>query len=113
MNDTNLQQAAPPAKPKRPSRAKKLKGEITYIDVPRTPASAFNRDRRANALIQAQLEHVHHAEKNRLPKHRLSGIRPNQDSTEAEAAAYILQVTKLLHPEGQKKKKRSTPPKGV
>jgi hypothetical protein len=53
------------------------------------------------------------AEKNRLPKHKLSGIQPGQIRTEGEAAAYIQQVTKLLHPGGQKKKKKSTSPKGA
>ena len=113
MNDSHPQQPSQSAKPKRPSRAKKLKGEITFIEVPRSPDSSFNRDRPANALILAQLEHLHQAEKNRLPRHKLSGIHPGQIRTEGEAAAYIQQITKLLHPGGQKKKKRSTSPKGA
>ncbi len=106
-----------PASPrKRPSRAKKvqLEGEVTYIDVPRPPASSLNPRRPANALILAQVEHMHQAEKNRVAKHRLSGVHPDKIRTEGEAAAYIQQVTRLLHPAGKKRnRKKATPRTGA
>jgi hypothetical protein len=114
MTDITPQDPSPSARRNRPSRAKRPTqpaGEVTRIDVPHPPASSINRERPANALIMAQVEHIHHAEKNRLPRHKLSGKHPSQIHTEAEAAAYIREVTKLLHP--LKKKKKKSPPKGA
>ena len=82
-----------------------LAGEYVSIRVPLPPASAFNRDRPITSLIQSQLQHVHHAESSRLPKHKRAGIKLEDIRTEAEAASYIAAVTKVLHPKGRKKVK--------
>lgn len=82
-----------------------LAGEYVSIRIPFPPASAFNRDRPITSLIQSQLQHVRHAESSRLPKHKHVGIKLEDIRTEAEAAAYIAAVTKVLHPKGRKKSK--------
>ena len=73
------------------------------IRVPKPPASAFNKDRPAGCLIQAQLRHFHHAESARLPKEKRDGRSPGDIRTEAEAADYIGKITKLLHPQIRRK----------
>jgi hypothetical protein len=82
-----------------------LAGEYVSIRIPLPPASAFNRDRPITSLIQSQLQHVRHAESSRLPKHKHVGIKLEDIRTEAQAAAYIAAVTKVLHPKGRKKAK--------
>ena len=78
-------------------------GDYLSIRVPIPPASAFNKDRPAGCLLQAQLRHFHHAESARLPKAKRDGRRPEEIRTEAEAAAYIAKITKLLHPQRRRK----------
>lgn len=80
-----------------------LPGDYTSIRVPTPPASAFNKDRPAGCLIQAQLRHFYHAESARLPKEKRDGRRPEDIRTEGEAAAYIARITKLLHPQRRRK----------
>jgi len=80
-----------------------LPGDYTSIRVPIPPASAFNKDRPAGCLLQAQLRHFHHAESARLPKEKRDGRRPEDIRTEGEAAAYIAKITKLLHPQPRRK----------
>jgi hypothetical protein len=84
-----------------------LSGDYTSIRIPIPPASAFNKDRPAGLLLQAQLRHFHHAESARLPKEKRDGRRPEEMKTEAEAAAYIAKITKLLHPQ---RRPESRPP---
>jgi hypothetical protein len=81
-------------------------GSTTYINVPRPPASAFNKNRPPGCLIQAQLQHISHAESARLPKEKRDGRGPEEFRTEGEAAEYIASVTRVLHP--QKRRKRRT-----
>jgi len=90
-------------------KSPQLAGEYLSIRIPLPPASAFNRDRPITSLIQSQLQHVRHAESSRLPKHKHVGIKLEDIRTEAQAAAYIAAVTKVLHPKGRK---RSKPPAG-
>jgi len=80
-----------------------LAGDYISIRVPLPPASAFNRERPITSLIQAQLQHMQHAESARLPKHKRAGIKLEDIHTEAEAATYIAAVTRVLHPRGRKK----------
>jgi hypothetical protein len=82
-----------------------LAGDVTFIRIPIPPASAMNRDRPISSLIQAQLQHIQHAESARLPREKRDGRRPEDIHTEAEAASYIAAVTKVLHPRGRKKSK--------
>ena len=111
MSTTHVTTADTKSRRKRPSRAKKPAptGKVTVIDVPHPPASAMNKNRPITDLIKAQLSHVRHAEKGRVPKHLLSGVKPADIHTEAEAAAYIARVTRLLHPRGKKKAKKASP----
>ncbi|MGB6688226.1 MAG: hypothetical protein WBE76_10325 [Terracidiphilus sp.] len=83
--------------------ASALPGDYTSIRVPIPLASAFNKDRPAGLLLQAQLRHFHHAESARLPKEKRDGRRPEEIRTESEAAAYIAKITKLLHPQRRRK----------
>jgi hypothetical protein len=82
-------------------------GDYTSIRVPIPPPSAFNKNRPAGCLLQAQLRHFHHAESARLPKEKRDGRSPEDIHTEAEAAAYIAKITKLLHPQ---RRRKSRPP---
>jgi hypothetical protein len=87
-----------------------LPGDYLSIRVPMPPASAFNKDRPAGCLLQAQVRHFHHAESARLPKEKRDGRRPQDIRTEAEAAAYIAKITRLLHPQRRRKPR---PPKSA
>jgi hypothetical protein len=78
-------------------------GDVTFISVPKPPASAFNKDRPVGCLIRAQLQHIHHAESARLPKAKRDGRGPEDIHTEAEAASYIAAVTSVLHPKHRRK----------
>jgi hypothetical protein len=90
--------------------AASLPGDYLSIRVPMPPASAFNKDRPAGCLLQAQLRHFHHAESARLPREKRDGRRPEEIRTEGEAAAYIAKITKLLHPQRRRKPR---PPKSA
>jgi len=83
-----------------------LAGDYTAIRIPLPPASAMNRDRPISSLIKAQLLHIQHAESARLPKEKRVGVKLEDIHTEAEAAAYIAAVTRILHPQGRKKSRR-------
>jgi hypothetical protein len=83
--------------------ASMLPGDYTSIRVPKPPAPAFNPNRPVGCLLQAQLRHFHHAETARLSKEKRDGRRPDEIHTEAEAAAYIAKITKLLHPQRRRK----------
>jgi hypothetical protein len=110
MNDAGRKEAKPVSK-RGPTAAEQttslLPGDYTSIRVPIPPPSAFNKNRPVGCLLQAQLRHFHHAESARLPKEKRDGRRPEDIRTEAEAAAYIAKITKLLHPV---RRKKSRPP---
>jgi hypothetical protein len=83
---------------------------MAVIRVPKTPKSAFNKNRPASKLLKSQVEHLEWAVRPaserkpyQLAKSK-SSIR-----TEGEAAARIEELTRLLHPEGAK----SAPPVGA
>lgn len=78
-------------------------GDVTYVRVPTPSDESMNRNRPISDLIKAQLKHIHHAERARLPKHKRDGRKPEDISTEAEAASYIAAVTKVLHPQRRKR----------
>jgi hypothetical protein len=70
---------------------------MTVIHVPRLdPKTAMNPNRPANALLKAQILHLHDAEL-RLPVRRQTDIYINAIKTEGEAAEYIRQVTAAIH----------------
>jgi len=69
---------------------------MTLVHVPRPPQSALNPDRPVSALLKAQIQHLHDAERNLPPRHR-TDIYINAIKTEGEAADYIRQVTTAIH----------------
>ena len=109
MSDAGHKKAKPASK-RGPTAAKQaaslLPGDYTSIRVPIPPSSAFDKNRPAGCLLQAQVRHFHHAESARLPKEKRDGRRPEDIHTEAEAATYIAKITKLLHPQGYKRPKQ-------
>jgi hypothetical protein len=69
---------------------------MKVIKVPRPQQSALDPNRPANALLQAQIEHLQHAER-RLPLRYRSDIYTHSIRTEGEAADYIRDVTEAIH----------------
>jgi hypothetical protein len=71
--------------------------EMTLIHVPKPDVkSAMNPDRPVNALLKAQIRHLHDAERN-LPLRHRTDIYINAIKTEGEAAKYMRQVTEAIH----------------
>ncbi len=68
---------------------------MALIHVPR-PQNAYNPDRPVNALLKAQMLHLHDAEL-KLPVAQQANIYINAIKTEGEAANYIRQVTEAIH----------------
>jgi len=68
---------------------------VIKISVPKTPKSAFNKNRPASGLLMAQLEHLETAAGNypSSPKKRKKQL------TEGEVAARIHELTQTLHPQ--------------
>ena len=69
---------------------------MTLIHVPRPPKNAFDPNRPVSALLKAQIEYLHDAER-RLPLRYRSEIYINAIKTEGEAAKYIREVTESIH----------------
>jgi hypothetical protein len=69
---------------------------MTLIHVPRPARNAFDPNRLASALLKAQIEYLHDAER-RLPLRYRSEIYVNAIKTEGEAARYIREVTEAIH----------------
>lgn len=69
---------------------------MTLIHVPRPPKNAMDLNRPISSLLEAQIEHLHEAEK-RLPLRHRSDIYTNAIRTEGEAASYIRAVTEAIH----------------
>ena len=68
---------------------------MTLIPVPK-PKGVHNPKRPVNALLQAQIHHLRHAERN-LPLRYRTEIYANAIRTEGEAAVYIREVTEAIH----------------
>jgi len=69
---------------------------MVAIQVPRPPKSAFNPNRPVSALLKAQVEYLHEAER-RLPLRYRSETYINAIKTEGEASEYIREVTEAIH----------------
>src|SRR6185436_7135006 len=67
---------------------------VTKISVPKTPKSAFNKNRQASGLLLAQLEHLETAAGDYQPPKK-KGKKP---LTEGQVAARIHELTRTLHP---------------
>lgn len=72
---------------------------MTIIKVPKTPKSAFNKDRPASSLLEAQIEHLEAAVGLYQPPRKGAAPRKPKQRTEGEAAAYIGELTQKLHPQ--------------
>lgn len=68
------------------------------IRIPKPPASAFNQHRPVSELIWSQVEHLAAVVKKDIDDQRRA------ISTEAQASAFIKQMTAILHPQGASKK---------
>jgi hypothetical protein len=82
---------------------------MALVHVPRPPASAYNPNRKASALLRNQLEHMHLAER-RLPERYRTQIYINAIETEGEVAEYIGQVTQAIaraHQDARDKRAKS------
>jgi hypothetical protein len=69
---------------------------VMKIKVPKTPKSAFNKDRPASELLKAQLEHLEAASGNY--QSASSAGRRAKPLTEGQAANRIYELTRGLHP---------------
>jgi hypothetical protein len=69
---------------------------MTLIHVPRPPKNAFDPNRPVNALLKAQMEHLHTAA-SKLPLKYRSDIYISAIKTEGEAGRYIRDVTEAIH----------------
>jgi hypothetical protein len=70
---------------------------MKIIRIPKTPISAFDKERPASDLLKAQVRHVHNAEQ-KLPARQRSGITPEAIETEQQVADYVGRVVRRLHP---------------
>ncbi|MCU1269948.1 MAG: hypothetical protein JWN74_1242 [Acidobacteriaceae bacterium] len=69
---------------------------MVLIRVPKPPKSAIDPSRPVNALLMAQVMHLHYAERV-LPAKYHTGIYVNAIKTEGEASDYIGAVTGAIH----------------
>lgn len=69
------------------------------IKVPKVPASAFNKNRRASDLLRSQVEQLGYILAPSGTGNRLAA-QAKRVRTEGQAAAFIEKVTRRLHPEG-------------
>lgn len=69
---------------------------MVLIPVPKPPRSAIDPNRPVNALLEAQIMHLHDAEK-RLPAKYHTDVYINAIKTEGEASEYIRAVTEAIH----------------
>ncbi len=70
---------------------------MALIHVPRPdPKTSMDPDRPVNALLKAQVQHLHEAERN-LPLQHRTDIYVNAIKTEGEAGEYIRLVTNAIH----------------
>jgi hypothetical protein len=78
------------------------------VPVPKPSSDSYKPDRplARNALVQAQVRHFHHVEQ-KLPEELRTGIDIKQVTTEAQASAYIRQVTDAIHKHGERKVQRA------
>jgi hypothetical protein len=75
---------------------------MAVIRVPKTPKSAFNKDRPVSELLRRQVEHLEYLQSATAAAPRLEGVprrRSKGTMTEGEAAAYVEAMTRRLHPE--------------
>ena len=69
---------------------------VIKISVPKTPKSAFNKNRLASGLLLAQLEHLETASGGEYSAPKKKSKKP---LTEGQVAARIHELTRALHPQ--------------
>jgi len=69
------------------------------IKVPKVPASAYNKNRKASDLLRSQVVQLGYILAPSGTGHRLAN-QAKRVKTEGQAAAFIAKVTRRLHPEG-------------
>jgi hypothetical protein len=69
---------------------------MPLISVPKPAEAAFDPNRPVSALLKAQIEYLHVAER-RLPPRYHTDVYINAIKTEGEAAEYIRAVTEAIH----------------
>jgi hypothetical protein len=69
------------------------------IRVAKTPKSAYNPHRNASSLLLTQVAQIEKARQLHPQGHQVT-LAPNDVRTEGDAAEFIGQVTRLLHPAG-------------
>jgi hypothetical protein len=69
---------------------------VTRISVPKTPKSAFDKNRPASGLLLAQLEHLEMASGEYPQPRKKKGKKP---LTEGQVAERIHELTRALHPQ--------------
>ncbi|HKR84242.1 MAG TPA: hypothetical protein VJS37_08710 [Terriglobales bacterium] len=85
---------------------------MAVIHVPRPSRKAMNPHRPISSLLLTQIGHLQHAER-RLPLRYRTKIYTHAIRTEAEAAAYIYEVTEAIHQaHADAADKRAARPKG-
>ncbi|PWT84968.1 MAG: hypothetical protein C5B57_03860 [Blastocatellia bacterium] len=75
---------------------------MAVIRVPKTPKSAFNKNRPVSELLRRQVEHLEYLQSATAAAPRLQSVprlRSKGTMTEGQAAAYIEAMTRRLHPE--------------
>ena len=68
------------------------------IRIPKPPASAFNKHRPVSELLWSQVEHLAAVVKKDIDDERRA------ISTEGQASAFIRKMTRILHPDGSRKR---------
>jgi hypothetical protein len=71
---------------------------MKIIRIPRTPASAFDKNRPASELLKAQARHARAVEET-LPTGRRRTAPPQAIETEHDAAEYVGRITRQLNPD--------------
>jgi hypothetical protein len=85
------------------------------VKIPRPPKNAFNKNRDAGTLLQAQTIHMRHALAKHLQKvarhlervATLLAIDIGTVKTEGDVSEYARQVTAILHSQGTKRPRRA------
>ena len=70
---------------------------LQIIRIPRTPTTAFDKERPISDLVKNQVRHAH--QELHAWWEGIRSIEPDQIRTEQEAADYVKAVTRVLHPE--------------
>ena len=74
-----------------------MAARLKIIKIPRTPSTAFDKNRPVSDLVKNQVRHAY--QELHAWWEQIGSLRPDQMETEQQAANYINIVTRVLHPE--------------